>query len=78
MKGICMDEEAHHYDTRCYENTSCQIFLWNFEQGAQALGVGCNVISTCITNLCKCVSIIEMHRLEHGERKFGDNQFEQG
>jgi hypothetical protein len=21
-RHICMDEEAHHYDTRCYENTS--------------------------------------------------------
>ncbi len=61
MKGICMDEEAHHYDTWCYENTSCQILLWNFEQGAQALDVGCNVISACMTNLGKCVSIIEMH-----------------
>jgi len=34
MKGICMDEEAHHYDVRCYENTSYQILAWNFEQGA--------------------------------------------
>jgi hypothetical protein len=72
MKGICMDEEVHHYDIGCYENTSCQILVWNFIQGTRASNVGCNVTSTSMTNLGKCVSIIKMHWLEHGGRTCGD------
>jgi hypothetical protein len=42
------------------------------------LGVRCNVTSAHITNLGKCVPIIEMHWIEHGGKACDDFWVQQG